>query len=186
MGEKGLNPEIWVDEYADYLYNYAYSRVDDRELAKDLVQETFFAGLRSAVNFKGEASEKTWLVAILKRKVIDFYRRKNSKKGKAEIRMNMQGDPGSEGSWMEKMVADTGNQDPGDSMVNEELGAALEHCIDILPDKQGRAFRLKTIEGLSTEEICNALSINPSNLWVMVHRARKSLMSCLNEKWFQL
>ena len=39
-----LNPSKWIDLYADYLYNYAISRVDNQELAKDLVQETFFFG----------------------------------------------------------------------------------------------------------------------------------------------
>ena len=78
--QNGLHPESWVDKYADYLYNYAVVRVNDNELAKDLVQETFVAGLNSAKNFKGSASERTWLVAILKRKVIDHYRKINSKK----------------------------------------------------------------------------------------------------------
>ena len=65
-----LYPDTWIDKYADYLYNYAVVRVNNNDTAKDLVQETFFAGLKSAKNFKGEASERTWLVSILKRKVI--------------------------------------------------------------------------------------------------------------------
>ena len=43
---------------------------------------------------------------------------------------------------------------------------------------------MKTIQGMSTEDICNELGINPSNLWVMIHRARTALMGCLNESWF--
>ena len=63
-----LNPNKWIDLYADYLFNYTISRVNDREIAQDLVQETFLAGLKSMKNFKGEASERTWLISILKRK----------------------------------------------------------------------------------------------------------------------
>ena len=70
-----LHPDTWVDLYADYLFNYAVTRVSDSEIAKDLVQDTFIAGLKSAKNFKGEAAERTWLIAILKRKVIDHYRK---------------------------------------------------------------------------------------------------------------
>ena len=70
-----LHPNTWVDLYADYLFNYAVTRVNDSEIAKDLVQDTFIAGLKSAKNFKGEAAERTWLIAILKRKVIDHYRK---------------------------------------------------------------------------------------------------------------
>ena len=49
-----LNPNKWIDLYADYLFNYTISRVNDREMAQDLVQETFLAGLKSMKNFKGE------------------------------------------------------------------------------------------------------------------------------------
>ena len=59
-----LEPDHWVDNYADYLYNYAIARISDPEVAKDLVQETFFAGLKSAKNYKGSATERTWLIAI--------------------------------------------------------------------------------------------------------------------------
>lgn len=186
MPEHHLNPDTWVDHYADYLYNYAISRVNDMELAKDLVQETFFAGLRSAENFKGQASERTWLVAILKRKVIDHYRRKKTRKGSAEVRMEFRGDSDEQGDWLESMVADGEALSGSDLMENKELGLALSDCIEALPPKQGKVFRMKTLEGMGTEEICNSLSINPSNLWVMVHRARQSLMLCLNEKWFEL
>lgn len=177
-----LNPTTWVDQYADYLYNYAISRVNDEELAKDLVQETFFAGLNSAKNFKGTASERTWLVAILKRKVIDHYRKSNSKKGKAEIRMSYNNE--GEGSWLEEQIADPLSKSENDGIENEELGMAIHECISKLPSKQAKVFTMKTIHGMSTEDICNELSINPSNLWVLVFRARSSLMGCLNENWF--
>lgn len=186
MDERRLQPDTWVDSYADYLYNFAVVRVGDDELAKDLVQETFAAGLQSAANYRGKASERTWLVAILKRKVIDYYRRKNSAKGKAEVRMNLRGNDGEESDWLEEMVADPHAGGTADNLENEELRLALESCIQALPAKQGRVFRMKTIEEQSTEDICNALGINPSNLWVMIHRARQSLMSCLNKKWFQI
>jgi RNA polymerase sigma-70 factor (ECF subfamily) len=184
MVEHKLFPDQWVDRYADYLFNYAVVRVSDAEMAKDLVQETFFAGLNSAKNFKGNASERTWLISILKRKVIDHYRRSNSNKGKAEIRVNYRTDSENEGDWMEEQVADPFSLDGDHIMENEELGMAIQECLDKLPKKQAQVFRMKTIQGMETEDICNELDINPSNLWVMIHRARTSLMGCLNENWF--
>ena len=83
MAKIQLDPDKWVDRYADYLFNYTIVRVNDREVANDIVAETFLAGLNSMKNFKGEASERTWLISILKRKIIDHYRRINSNKGKA-------------------------------------------------------------------------------------------------------
>ena len=178
-----LQPENWVDLYADYLFNYAVARVSDSELAKDLVQETFIAGLKSAKNYKGDAAERTWLIAILKRKVIDHYRKINSKKGKAEVRINYSTDEG-EGDWLEERVADPFSKGGDDSIENEELGLAIQQCIAKLPKKQAKVFNMKTIQGMSTEDICNELGINPSNLWVMIHRARTSLMGCMNQTWF--
>lgn len=184
MAKHKLQPDNWVDLYADYLFNYAVSRVSDAEIAKDLVQETFFAGLNSAKNFKGDAAERTWLVSILKRKVIDHYRKINSKKGKAEVRMNYSSDSDAEGDWLEQQVADPYSTDGDNVLENEELGSAIQDCITKLPQKQALVFKLKTIQGMSTEDVCNELDINPSNLWVMIHRARTALMGCLNENWF--
>ncbi len=179
-----LNPHTWVDRYADYLFNYAIARISDEEIAKDLVQETFLAGLKSAKNYKGTAAERTWLIAILKRKVIDYYRKINSKKGKAEIRINYSSGTESDGDWLEEQVADPESILENDFLENEELGLAIQECISKLPKKQSAVFTMKTIRGLNTEDICNELGINPSNLWVMVHRARTALMGCLNENWF--
>ena len=58
MPNNQLDPNKWITLYADYLFNYTIVRVKDRETAQDLVQETFFAGLKSMANFKGEASER--------------------------------------------------------------------------------------------------------------------------------
>jgi len=183
MSKHQLHPEKWVANYADYLFNYAVARVSDGELAKDLVQETFIAGLNSSKNFKGDAAERTWLIAILKRKVIDHYRKINSKKGKAEVRMNFSTDEG-EGDWLEERVADPFSKGGDDTIENEELGLAIQECLAKLPKKQALVFSMKTIQGISTEDICNELGINPSNLWVMIHRARTALMGCLNKNWF--
>jgi RNA polymerase sigma-70 factor (ECF subfamily) len=179
-----LQPERWVDNYADYLFNYAIGRVSDAEMAKDLVQETFFAGLKSAKNYKGDAAERTWLVAILKRKVIDHYRKRNSKKGKAEVRMGYSAQSEAEGDWLEEQVADPFSTFENNDLENEELGLAIQQCITKLPKKQATVFAMKTIQGISTEDICNELNINPSNLWVIIHRARTALMECLNKNWF--
>jgi len=178
-----LNPQKWVDLYADYLFNYAVSRVSDAEIAKDLVQETFFAGLNSAKNYKGDAAERTWLIAILKRKVIDHYRKINSKKGKAEVRMSYVNATEEEGDWLEERVADPFTKSGEDNIQNKELGIAITDCLSKLPKKQSLVFTKKTIQGMSTEDICNELGINPSNLWVMIHRARTALMGCMNENW---
>ncbi|GMN07626.1 hypothetical protein MTsPCn5_30150 [Croceitalea sp. MTPC5] len=184
MSSHELRPDTWIDNYADYLFNYAITRVSDTEIAKDLVQETFFAGLKSAKNYKGDAAERTWLIAILKRKVIDHYRKINSKKGKAEVRMGYSSNSDEEGDWLEEKVADPYGKSGDETIENQELGLAIHDCIAKLPKKQSLVFTMKTVQGMSTEDICNELGINASNLWVMIHRARTSLMGCMNQNWF--
>ena len=184
MPKNLLNPNKWIDLYADYLFNYTISRVNDREIAQDLVQDTFLAALKSMKNFKGEANERTWLISILKRKIIDYYRKINSNKGKAEIRITSNNDSETDGDWLEERVADPCDKTAEDTMQNTELGEAIFNCLAKLPEKQAEVFRMKTIEGIETEDICNELNITASNLWVIIHRARTAMSSCLKENWF--
>ncbi len=179
-----LNPDKWIDNYADYLFNYAVVRVNNSDVAKDLVQDAFFAALKSAKNFQGKSTERTWLVSILKRKVIDYYRKINSKKGKAEVRMNFYDDGENEGSWLEERVPQSWNNKTEKDIENVELKNQLDTCIDNLPEKYALVFRLKTIQEFETEEICKELDITASNLWVIIHRARTQLRKCMEDNWF--
>ena len=179
-----LNTDKWIDNYADYMYNYAVVRVNNSDLAKDLVQDTFFAGLKSAKNFQGKSTERTWLVSILKRKIIDHYRKINSKKGQAEVRMNFYDDGENEGNWLEERVPQSWDNQSEKSIENQELKTQLESCIDALPEKYGMVFRMKTIQEFETEEICKELDITASNLWVIIHRARTQLRKCMEDNWF--
>jgi RNA polymerase sigma-70 factor (ECF subfamily) len=139
MPEHQLDPNKWIDLHSDYLFNFTISRVNDREIAKDLVQDTFFAGLNSMKNFKGEASERTWLISILKRKIIDHYRKINSKKGKAEVRMSYNSDE-NEGDWLEERIADTYEKNAEENLINSELEDAIYNCLSKLPKKQARTL----------------------------------------------
>ena len=72
-----IDPTIWVDEYGDFLFRYANSRLRDPNAAEEVVQETFLAGVRYSAQFAGKSSELGWLTGILKRKIIDFVRARN-------------------------------------------------------------------------------------------------------------
>jgi RNA polymerase sigma-70 factor (ECF subfamily) len=179
-----LDPDKWIDLHADYLFNYTIVRVNKTEIAKDLVQETFFAALKAMKNFQGKASERTWLIAILKRKIIDYYRKINSNKGKAEVRMNFYNDGENEGEWIEERVPQTWGSDTDKAIETKELGDTLNKCIDKLPEKYAMVFKMKTIQDFETEEICKELDITASNLWVIIHRARTQLRKCMEDNWF--
>lgn len=179
-----LEPEKWVDKYADYLYNYAIVRVNDHIVAQEIVSETFLSGLKGKSKFQGKSSERTWLISILKRKIIDYYRKINTAKRRSEVSMEYS-DPDMEGDWLEENVADLKTMAADEVIINEELGLAILDCIDQLDENQARIFKMKSIEGLDTKTICKEMNITPSNLWVILHRARKKMMECLEENWFK-
>lgn len=178
-----LEPENWVKNHSDYLYNYTIFRVNNHDLAKDLVQETFYSSLKAMHNFKGAAAERTWLTSILKRKIIDHYRKINSNKGRAEVKMDFVSEDGTT-NWLEEKVASKYGNLGERSVENEELNEVLQKCISKLPEKYRDVFILKNIDKLETEEISNALAISSSNIWVIIHRARVQLKKCLNDNWF--
>lgn len=182
MKTNSIDPDNWVDKYSDYLFNYTITRVGDRETANDLVAETFLAGLRSMKNFKGESTERTWLVSILKRKIIDHYRKINSSKGKAEVKFNYRDQD--EGDRLEEQIADLSGRNAQQLMENEELGKAIMDCLDQLNERQAAIFKMKTLEDADTETVCNEFGITPSNLWVIIHRTRTALAKCLEKTWF--
>ncbi|MDC1514691.1 sigma-70 family RNA polymerase sigma factor [Polaribacter sp.] len=184
--ENKLFPNTWIDCYADYLYNYAIVRVNNPDVAKDLVQETFFSGLKSAKNFLGKSTERTWLVSILKRKVMDHYRKINSIKGKAEVRMNFYSEGENEGNWIEERAPQGWESSVDKEIETSELKTQIESCIDHLPEKYAIVFRMKTLQEFGTQEICKELNISESNLWEIIHRARTQLRKCLEDNWFNV
>ena len=182
-----LNPEKWVALHGDYLYNYAYSRVHSKDLAEDLVQDTFVAGLKGVKSFQGKSTEITWLISILKRKVIDHYRKMSSRKEipSSEFVMPFQKDGVNKGSWILDRIP---QQIPGeldDPINRSEFREIIEICLTHLPDKWRAVFVLKVIQEINTDEVCKELGCTPSNLWVMLHRARLKLRECIEIKWLK-
>lgn len=184
MNKEGLQPELWVEKYSDYFFYFTLSKVSDRDVAKDIVSETFLAGLKSKDNFEGRSTEKTWLSSILNRKIIDHYRKINSNKGKAEVKMDYNHED-QEGSWMEEQVSDALTSSADFFIENEELGQAILTCLESINPKQAEIFKMKTIQDYDNEVICKEMGITSSNLWVIIHRARTALANCLDQSWFK-
>ena len=99
--------------------------------------------------------------------------------------MNFYEDGEQKGNWLEERVPQNWDNSAAKDIENTELGEALKDCIDGLPDKYRIVFQLKTVQKYETEEICNELDITPSNLWVIVHRARTQLRKCMEDNWFK-
>lgn len=186
-GIEPVDPRQWVKKYADYLYTYAVTRINDDEQARDLVQETFLAALEKVKNFEGRSSESTWLTAILKNKIIDIYRKKSSglstrsDVGEAEQVQKDFFDP-DDGHWNEAYrPKEIGEEE--DLLVNAEFSVIFQKCMEKLPALWSAVFAMKHIDEEVTENICEALKITPSNFWVIIHRAKLNLRACLQKNW---
>jgi RNA polymerase sigma-70 factor (TIGR02943 family) len=180
----GDEAESWVDRYGGILYRFALMRVKDPVIAEDLVQETFLAALRGRDNFQGRSSLKSWLVAILKHKIVDHIRK--SAKEKVFENIDSLADQVEEsfddqGKW--KFRPQDWTVNPAKLYQQKEFMDILYRCLAQLRGRQAEIFMLREIDGLSTKEICKELNITATNSWVMLYRARIGLRSCLEENW---
>ncbi len=183
---KDTGPNLWVINYGDYLYSYACTRIDDNELARDLVQETFLAALESWGRFDGRSSEKTWLTAILKNKIFDVYRKKSTSMNKQTISIN--GSDTDEffeesGHWKQGQYPESFGIEEPIALENKEFEGILKACLTKLPPLWKSVFTMKYIDDESSDNICAQLEITSSNFWVISHRAKVSLRDCLQRNW---
>lgn len=170
----------WVDSYGDVLFAFALSRLRDRNLAEEAVQETFLSALKSIEQFRMTGSEGAWLMGILKRKVIDQARLQ------AKQPTAVGNDPiisalfDKRGNWSKSAKANSAMR--LDSVERSEFRTVLNDCLDKLPPTQASTFWLREVQQESAEEVCKVLDISTSNLWVLMHRARLALAECIKTR----
>jgi RNA polymerase sigma-70 factor (ECF subfamily) len=177
------SPENWVDLHGDYLFNFAIGQVRDMTTAEDLVQETFLAAMKARDRFAGQCTERTWLISILRHKIYDHLRRHCREKARrVEPSAARQDDAEWDEAmlWLHDVAAES--HSPSRRLELEEFRANLEQALGKLPPRIAQVFQLYAIEETPGAEICAKLNISESNLWVMLHRARKQLREHL-EKW---
>lgn len=189
--KQALDPTRWLDSYGDYLYRYALVRVRDAAVAEDLLQETLLAGFGACENHEGRSSERTWLVGILKHKVLDYFRRTAKT---AQFQLTPEGDADEtdyfetsgpwRGHWREDRAPLGWSAHAADLLESREFWDTFYRCLSRLPRQIAIAFTLREIDGLTANEICEILQITPDNLWVILHRGRAKLRQLLEAEWF--
>ena len=181
-----LDPARWVDEHGDALFAYCVMRVRERATAEDLVQETLISALTSAESFKGQSSERTWLIGILKHKILDHLRKAGRERplDTDEIPAESTDDYFDETEHWRVAVSDW--DQPEKSLENERFWTTFNHCMEKLPERLRMLYALKELDGVETEELLATLNISTANnLWVMLSRARVHLRQCLENNWFK-
>jgi RNA polymerase sigma-70 factor (ECF subfamily) len=184
--EPGAMIESWVDDHGGYLFRYALPRVRDHHAAEEVVQETFLAALKAWESFHSKSSPRTWLVGILRHKIMDLFRTRNRRGERESLD---ESDPAidalfdGKGRWIRQPVQV--EIDPAALQERADFWVVFEDCFGTLPELQAEAFSLRVMDDVKSDEICKVLSISSTNLWVLLHRARARLRACLETKWFE-
>ncbi len=183
------DPKEWINKYGDVLFGYAFRYVSNRIAAEDLVQETFLAALKGQTAFSGKSSEQTWLIGILKNKVVDYYRKtgREIKLSHPEQMSDSDRDYISTGhdagSWQPNRRPKAWSVDTNDPVEQRQFWTHLQNCLDHIDSKLAKVYELRDIQEIEYREVCNVLTVTPTNLRVMLHRTRKLLRRCLENNW---
>ncbi len=176
-----------VASHRDYLLRFARLQLRNETWAEDAVSEVLLAALAKPQSFGSRSQLKTWLVGILKHKIIDALRQHGREVCLSSGDDDEQADPlehiafTRDGHFVET-PAEWGN--PEQALGSRQFFAVLEACAGQLPATQGRLFLMREWLELSSEEICKELGLTPTNLYVQLHRARLRLRECLELNWF--
>jgi RNA polymerase sigma-70 factor (TIGR02943 family) len=179
---RSLDPEVWVDRHGDALYRYALMRIRDPEVAADLVQEAFLHAFRGRGSFDGRSSERTWLVSILRHKLIDHLRKSGREEATDPDGLGDERIFDRAGRWLSMPGSWHGN--PGEDMERHEFWSCFEGCLSRLPSNVADAFLLRELEDCGADDVCEVLQITPVNLHTRLYRARLLLRECISHRWF--
>lgn len=183
--ENLVDPSEWVDQYGDYLYKYALLRLKDPVSAKDVVQETFMAGIKGLDRFDGRVQIRFWLRGILRNKIVDHINKQARETPVEDLAEMDLTDSFSFKAFGVPPESEPWHFNARKSFEQKEFWAVFRDCVDRLKGPMQKAFTLTLLEGVPTEEVCKILDITPNNLWVMTHRARQQLRTCLQKNWVE-
>ena len=178
------DPEFLAALRRDML-RFADLQLRNKTHAEDVVQEALAAALQGKDTFASRASVRTWVLAILKNKLVDVLRQRV----REHVVVNDENDDDLDAyfdqrlHWAEDTQPSTWATPP-QAMENKRFWEVFEACLYRMPDAAGRIFTLREVMGFDTDEICETLGISSNNCWVQLHRARLALRACLGANWF--
>lgn len=172
-----------IASHRQHLYRYALKQLRDPVAADDAVQETFAAALNAQGTFEGRSHTRTWLIGILKHKILDEYRRR-AREPRAVTGVDEDGNPAA--FDLDQLEAGAAGAacaagfDPEYAAVRQKFWGEFSAHLGQMPAQMARAFTLHAIDGRDSDEVCTALGITPGNLWVLLHRARHKLRDAID------
>jgi RNA polymerase sigma-70 factor (ECF subfamily) len=182
-GDEGAFDEL-VNQHHSTLIRMAMGYVADREVAEEVVQDTWMAVIESLNRFEGRSSLRTWVCGILIHKAKDRgVREKRHTTFSAFESYDDDNDEAVDPSRFQQTGEWAGHwafpPQPWDDQTPEKLLAsqqavnAMQRAIEALPAILKEVLILRDVEGVDAKEVCEMLSITETNLYVRLHRARE-------------
>jgi RNA polymerase sigma-70 factor (ECF subfamily) len=174
----------WVNLYTDGLFSWALSRTSHKEAAEDLVQDTFIAALQGYEKYEQLSNPKTWLFSILNHKIIDYHRSKFRSQAVFQQSATEQFFD-EKGKWRQDEMPHVWNENQENLLDNAEFRNELQKCLNKLPESWFSVIEMKYLMEIKSEEICQVMGINITNLWQIIHRSKLQLRKCIELGWFK-
>ena len=180
----------WLDRHGNALYRYAVVRLRSSHAAEDVVQETQLAAVKQQASgragFAGQSTERTWLIGILRHKIVDRIARDAKESPMDDPSASFEDYFDRKGKWRLKPAAwhGLGGDDPHALLERAEFRGALVKCLEAIPRKLSRVFVLRVADGIDSAEIQKLTGISQTSLWTSLYRARLQLRHCLGAKGF--
>ena len=186
MSQDFLSDPVFLSELRRDMLRFANMQLRDQGLAEDAVQEALTGALQGKDRFESRASLRTWVLSILKNKIVDELRRRVRQR---EMMVETESDEDLDAYFDHRRhwAADARPAEwasPQQAMENKRFWEVFEACLYRLPEASARIFTMREVLGFDTEEICEILAISTNNCWVQMHRARLALRACLEVSWF--
>jgi RNA polymerase sigma-70 factor (ECF subfamily) len=162
-----------VAKHYDMVYAIAYGILNNRESALDTAQEVFLKAFRTLENFEGKSKFKTWLHRVAVNAAIDQTRRKRPTES-LDIDPD---DPNSEGRA--PLIVKDGRPGPREEAARDELREIVEKGLNQLSADHRAVLVLREWQGLSYEEIAEALGLELGTVMSRLFYARKKLAEAL-------
>ncbi len=158
-----------MERHSSTVYNLALRMMGSPQEAEEVLQETFISAFRSLDRFEGRSQLGTWLYRIA-------YNASLMRLRKRQIPTSSIDEPmvGEEGEELPRQLVDWSSL-PDNIALNNELHHVLDKAVEGLSPTLRSVFVLRDIEGLSTAEVAEALSLTETNVKVRLHRARLAL-----------
>jgi len=171
-----------VERHQRQLYRLALRMTGSEADAQEVLQEAFLNAYQKLPLFRGEAQFSSWLYRIAANSALMRLRRKRRAPDTlAEQPLELAGPRFSAEGYLEPASNSDWSQRADEKMMSGELGAAINRAVADLPDDYRTVFLLKDVDGLSNEDIANALDLTVPAVKSRLHRARLALREKLGE-----